>query len=500
MADKLYVTKENETFLSIECEPSVSQELYEFLTFTAPNSMWMKGRGRYKKWDGKIHLYNRNSSLTYYGLFPYLKYFAHKNGYDIEFAQDVLTTNKVTPEELFEFTESLNLPMKARDYQLAAFHIAVKNKRVLIISPTASGKSLIYYIMCRFLINQGMKGLLVVPTINLTNQMISDFKDYSVHNKWNVDENCHMVYYGQEKWTHKSLTVGTWQSIHKQEDDYFQDIDFVIIDECHLATAKSLKGIMDRCVNTHIRLGMTGTLDGTLVHKVQLEGLFGPIKRTTTTRKLIDNQILAKLNPIKCMVLKYSETDARDVAKLDYQKEMEWLVSNERRNKFIVNLARSLNGNTIILYQFIEKHGLVLHEMLQKLAKPTDNLYLVHGQVTGQEREAIRRMININKESITVASSGTFSVGVNIPNLNNIIFASPSKGKIKTLQSIGRGLRKSETKVECDLYDIVDNLIYHGRENITFRHFLYRLDIYSSEQFEYKTYPIDFSTTKGLPV
>jgi len=484
----IHVIKVNEAYLQVNCDNSIAQELYDFFSFTAPNAGWLMKKRR--GWDGKIHLFQRAHRLMYYGLYEYLKLFAANNNYVIKFDDDVITTNNVSIEDISVILKELQLPFPPRDYQAYSVYRALKHKRNLIISPTGSGKSLVYYILARHLIDQGMKGILVVPTINLCNQMISDFKEYSENNGWEPEDYIHKVYYGQDKVTEKPLVIGTWQSLSLQDTEYFKDVDFIFIDECHLATAKSLKYILESCRNTHIRLGMTGTLDGTLTHKTVLEGLFGPMKKVISTKALMDRKDLAQLNPIRCMKLEYSDADRRMGYKMKYQDEVDWLISHEKRNKFIINLGLSLPGNTLILYQFVEKHGLELFEILKEKRTNSTEIFLVHGLIKPEDREKIRQAINVSKKSLTVASSGTFAVGVNIPNLNNIIFASPSKSKIRILQSIGRGLRKSKTKTEITLYDIFDDLSHNKMNNRTLDHFLHRIDIYDKEQFEYKVFPI----------
>ena len=177
------------------------------------------------------------------------------------------------------------------------------------------------------------------------------------------------------------------------------------------------------------------------------------------------------------------------LSKANYQDELDYLVRSDARNRFIKNLALSLEGNTLLLFQFVEKHGHVLHEMIKR--ETNRPVYYVHGGVDGDEREDIRKIVETQTDTIIVASSGTFSTGINIRNLHNIIFGSPSKSKIRNLQSIGRGLRKSDSKSIATLYDIADDLTHGNRKNYTILHFVERMKIYNEEQFEYKIYPVN---------
>jgi superfamily II DNA or RNA helicase len=122
-------------------------------------------------------------------------------------------------------------------------------------------------------------------------------------------------------------------------------------------------------------------------------------------------------------------------------------------------------------------------------------VYYVSGEVDGEDREEIRKIVNTHKKSITVASVGTFSKGVNIPNLHNIIVASPSKSQIRVLQSIGRGLRKTNSKLACEVYDLADDLSTSKKPNYTYKHFAERLQMYMAEDFPYKVYKIDLKAS-----
>jgi superfamily II DNA or RNA helicase len=171
-----------------------------------------------------------------------------------------------------------------------------------------------------------------------------------------------------------------------------------------------------------------------------------------------------------------------------YKDEIDWIVRNRNRNKFIKNLALSLEGNTLILFQFVDKHG---KELLQLFGSPEGKqIAYVDGGVDGELREDVRTLAESNDNVIIIASSGTFSTGVNIKNLHNVIFASPSKSRIRNLQSIGRALRKSDNKTKATLYDIADDLTHKSWKNHTLKHFEQRMRIYGEEKFPYKMYTI----------
>ena len=187
--------------------------------------------------------------------------------------------------------------MLFRSHQRNAFIHAMQKRRALLLSPTSSGKSLIIYLLFRQLYEyQNLKGLIIVPTTSLVEQLYSDFDDYASFNDFNVEDKVHRIYQGKERYTNKPLTISTWQSLYKMPPEYFEQFDYVIGDEAHNFKAQSLTTIMTSCVNSKYRIGLTGTLDGTKTHKLVLEGLFGTVKTVTTTKELIDNNQISPLN------------------------------------------------------------------------------------------------------------------------------------------------------------------------------------------------------------
>ena len=502
MAYDILISKHNEVFAKIVAERHVLKELSEYFTFFVPGHQFTPAF-RNKIWDGKIRLFNLQSHLIYLGLLGYIEEFCESRGYLFEYDDsrpDIQDEYSVYHAE--KFIQSLNLSslgksIGVREHQMDAFITAMQNRRTLLLSPTASGKSLIIYLLFRqFLDYQKLKGLTVVPTTSLVEQLYSDFVDYSTNEDFNVQENVHRIYHGMSKNADKSLTISTWQSIYKMPEEYFHQFDYVIGDEAHLFKATSLIHILTSCINTKYRIGLTGTLDGTKTHKLVLEGLFGPTKRVTTTKELINKGQLADFN-IKCLILKHPDEICKQMSEKKYQEELEYLIQNEERNKFIKNLAVSLKENTLILYQMVDKHGKILYNMIKNTEKIGNRkVFFVHGGTDTADREEIRRIMEVEKDAIVVASFGTFSTGINIRNLHNIIFASPSKSRVRNLQSIGRGLRKGESKDQATLYDIADDMRYKKTMNFTLKHFVERSKIYSEEKFPFKIYKINLKHGK----
>jgi superfamily II DNA or RNA helicase len=480
----LLVTKKNEATIQIACDDSVAQELSEYFAFFVPGFQFTP-LFKKKMWDGKIRLFDRRYATLPGGLVGYLEKFATDRGYTLSIDDAVLLTTNFSISEAESFARSLQLPHIPHDYQIEAFAKSIRNRRALIVSPTASGKSLIIYMIVRHLQQNHKKGLVIVPTTALVEQLFTDFQSYG----WNSDKYVQRLYAGKEKHTKHFLTISTWQTLHLQSPEYLAQFDFVIGDEAHQFKAKALTGIMTNLICADVRIGTTGTLDGTKTHKLVLEGHFGPVFQTITTKQLMDSGKVAELK-IKCLILKYPESVRTALKKSTYPEEYEAVVQYQPRERFIRNLALSLQGNTLILFQLVKKHG---KEIFEDLKTSTDKhqVFFVHGNVETEEREEVRRITELSNNAIVVASYGTFSTGTNIKNLHNVIFASPSKSRIRNLQSIGRGLRLSDGKSHATLFDIVDDLRVGKHENFLLKHFIERVTIYNEEKFSIKQYHID---------
>jgi superfamily II DNA or RNA helicase len=483
----LILHKQNEAYINFECERSLAQELSDFFTFFVPGYQFVPAY-KNRLWDGKIRLADLRTFTIYHGLVPYIKKFCEERGYDLEIDPQIVIGDNFSVVEAKEFIATLNLPHEVRDYQLSSFIHAIRNRRMLLLSPTASGKSLILYLIIRYLQETNKRGLLIVPNISLVAQMYKDFEDYG----YDSQQYCHTIHQGKDKQSDKFLFISTWQSIYTQPKEYFEQFDFVLGDEAHSFKAKSLTTIMTGCTESKYRIGCTGTLDGTQTHRLVLEGLFGPVYQSTTTSELIENKQLASFS-IKCLVLKYPDAVCKEAKNWDYQTEMNYIVGNEKRNDFIKNLVLSLKGNTLVLFQYVEKHGKILHNLIKDKAG-NRHVFFVFGGTDVEVRESVRAITERESDAIIVASYGVYSTGVNIRNLHNIVFASPSKSRVRNLQSIGRGLRIGDNKDEAVLYDIADDFRINKYTNYTLKHFIERVKIYDDEKFKYKFYNIEIKT------
>ena len=476
----LIISKKNEIYLKIEAEPHIFYEISDQFTFDIPGAKFMP-QYRSKHWDGKIRLFNIQTGEIYSGLLDKIISFCDNHNYTFEFKENKYyglpgeMDETISIEGVKDYMQSI-CSHTPRDYQIQGVYDALKYKRKLLLSPTASGKSLMIYSIVRYFVEQDKNILLIVPTTSLVEQMYKDFEDYG----WNSEEHCHRVYGGSERVSNKPVVISTWQSIYKLEKPFFDRFDVVIGDEAHQFKSKSLISIMSKLHDAKYRFGFTGTLDGTQTHKLVLEGLFGPTYKLIKTDELIKKGYLSKLD-IKVLLLKH-EPQKFEV----YEDEVQYLISHNKRNKFIKNLTLDLKGNTLVLFSRVSTHGEPLYEVINKDSGDNRKVFFIHGGVDTEERELVRQIAEEESNAIIVASYGTFSTGINIKNLHNIIFASPSKSRIRNLQSIGRVLRKSKEKVSATLYDIADDITHNSKRNYTLNHLVERIKIYNEENFNYE--------------
>ena len=474
------ISKANEVFLRIDSDPHIQYELRDHFTFEVEGAKFMP-QYRKRNWNGEIHLFDMRNQRIYVGLLDKIISFCERHDYTYKFQDNEYygtpfeINEGISYEGVKDYMRSI-CSHSPREYQVQGVYDALRHNRKLLISPTASGKSLMIYSLVRYYVDKGQKILLVVPTTSLVEQMYKDFLEYG----WDAESYCHRIYAGKERTNEYPVTITTWQSVYKLERKFFEDYNVVIGDEAHLFKSKSLVSIMTKLHHAKYRFGFTGTLDGTQTHKWVLEGLFGPSYKVTKTDELMKQGHLSQLD-IQCLVLNHGPQKFET-----YQDEIQYLIEHEQRNNFIKNLTLDLKGNTLVLFSRVEAHGQVLYDLINTNKRDDHTVFFVHGGVDAEKRELVREITEKEKNAIIVASYGTFSTGINIKRLHNVIFASPSKSRIRNLQSIGRVLRKGKDKVKAILYDIADDCTKNSRRNYTLNHFIERIKIYNEENFNYE--------------
>lgn len=489
MTDQIIVDKLDEVHNIITTtNRGIAQEISDYFTFDVPGAKHMK-LVQNGMWDGKIRLFNRNTRRLYKGLNHHLVDLAKTLEYDLTFNYDTSAEN-FSVAEAVEFVKTLDLPdgLVPRDYQIKALVDAVRHHHQTFLSPTASGKSLIIYMILRY---YACATLIIVDSSSLLHQMASDFESYG----FDSDKYVQKVVGTKDQTVNYPIVVTTWHTAHKMPQEWFDQFDLVMVDEAHRAKAKSLVTMMEMTKNCPYKFGFTGTIDKAQAHQLTIEGLLGPINQSVTTAGLIDKGYLADLS-VKIIVLQHGKENAKLLANAQQKKqktekyriEQSYLVSSTPRNNFIKNLALSLEGNTLILFQLVDLHGKPLYDLIKG---STDRpVFFIHGEVDGEVRNNIKSSVADLDDAIIIGSYGTMSTGVNIPNLTNAIAASPRKARIGTLQMIGRILRKAKGKDSATLFDIADDLSVGSKKNFTLHHMYERVSMYNEQNFKYKIYQV----------
>lgn len=489
----------NETYIRVHCTDfGIEQELSEFFTFYAQN---YKFQPKFKsgQWDGKIRLLNSRNKCLYKGLLDVVVKFAKDRDYQYEVHEDLITSSKVTLEDVTKFMELLKIPERIvkRDYQFEAVHHAVTNRRCILESATSSGKSLMIYSTIRYHLMKKRRVLLIVPNINLVKQMYSDFVEYSVDNKWDVENNVHLLFDGQSRVFQTPVVISTWQTIlsmtktdQKSLKELMDNTDVIIGDEAHQFKSTEVSKIMDSFTEVAWRTGTTGTLDGIKLNILTLTGIFGPALGVISARELIDQGYATPVE-VRIIVLKHPEEIRKAFKGMKYIEEVKHIISNQARNQFIANLAKACSGNTLILYNFVQKHGNLIHEKLLKTIPPNRKVYYIHGGVEADEREAIRKIVETEEDAVILATSSLMSTGTNMPSIENLILTMPGKSNTRIRQSAGRTLRLKKGKVVSKVFDIADDFRWKSWTNTAMKHLDERIRIYSQEQFPMKVIDAD---------
>ena len=496
----LYYKKINETYIQIASdEDYVLKELSEYFSFFADGYRYSP-QFKARVWDGKIRLVNLRTMTTLAGLVPSIaKFCAERNYQLIDQTEQHLKFEADDISNFDQWVNSLNLPFEPRDYQLSTVRYALQSGRGLLLSSTGSGKSLIIYLVVRWMLKHDRKVCLIVPSTSLVEQMHNDFKNYaSKDDSFDVDQRVHKLY-AKIKTTkpyEDQCIITTWQSIQNYDKSLFETWDCVIVDEAHGCKAKIIDAILKGAINAKYRFGLTGTLTGMVCHEYQITGLLGSIYQATTTKDLQNQGYLSNCT-IYMVDLKYPDGEAKQLwketkeLKKTYFDEVDFVNHHVKRQLFIRNLVCSLKGTTLILFRFRE-HGEWLYNLIKEKIGDSRPIYHIDGKVDAKKREEIRQELKKpDSNAILVFSVATSATGIDIKSIENLIL-SPSKSKVQTLQSIGRSLRLCEGKNGAKVFDIVDDLRTGRRRNFLYNLAQKRLEFYTSEGFDVQFKSVQF--------
>lgn len=497
MSDSVTLSEINASQMScVGSDSGIDQEIAAHFTFYAEG---YKFSPLYKRriWDGKIRLFNPSKQLLPRGLYAEIEKFCIDRNYDL---LNNLNQNSTDNTAIINFVNDFRITVNnevipLRDYQKNAAIKALSNKRLILISPTRSGKSAIIYCIIRYCLQFNKKICLVVPKVDLVEQMYSDFEAYSAHEpEIYIPHICHRLYAGKSKRFSQPVLISTWQTLSKMSPEFLNEFDVLIGDEAHTFAAKSLVKILDSMTNVSMRIGTTGTLNAdNKIHEFTLQGMFGPHYTVISTQGMIKAGAAVPLK-IKIIKLKYKDSPLK---LMDYVDEQKWVIKNKSREQFIINLAMSQhknqNGTVLVLFKNIA-YGKLLYNGIANKIDDASKLHFIDGGIDVDDRAEIKTLISDGASHIIVASFGTTSTGTTLPSVNCIIFAQSGKSRIRNLQSLGRGLGLSDGKTHCTLIDIVDDLrLTEKKYNISLIHMVERLQQYRNEGHPVKV--LEFTLT-----
>ena len=470
------------------------EDIYQFFKYEEPTFQ----KNRFTKWDGVVRLFNKTNQTLPYGLLQILLVFLKDRQHTYHVPDDIKSDISNLKQKDFEsWVSELNLTrsngdkLTPHDFQLEGAYLAIKYGRITLLAATSAGKSLILYLMSRYFqeykVAEGSFGktLIIVPNILLVSQLKTNFEEFSLKNGWNASEHIHLIAEGAERVSRKPIFISTWQSLQNMPAEYFEIFSEIFVDECHLASGKSITQICEASVNANVRIGLTGTLKNTALHPLAVQGNFGPIKRVVRTKELQDRGIAAKTQVTR-IILRYPSDQRILVSEMSYQEEIDFLINHSGRNNVIKALCRTLKGNSLVLFSRKDKHQLIIEESLLALKDESRKYLVINGDVSGDDRRAITALMDKETGITLLGSYVTMQAGVSINNLHNLVFGHPSKSVIQILQSIGRMLRLHSSKEVAHIYDIVDDLAYRGNQNKTLSHADIRMGYYEEEQHPVK--------------
>jgi hypothetical protein len=453
-------------------------------------------------WDGSVSYLIKDRFIPA-GLWKEIIEICKKFGYEVEIdGIRRLFDNSIKYEEfeqwVFDYFKDFN--MEIRTYQIEAAFKILKNRVCVAELATSAGKTLISYIVVSYLLQKELakKILFIVPSVSLVTQGVSDFKTYARFVENPVKIKFQEIYAGQEIKENCNFVIGTYQSLAKKGQDYYEDFDAVIVDETHKVKATSIKQILEKCSNAVYRFGLSGTIPKPdTLDRLTLMSYTGPLITEVSANYLASEGFVTKCR-VQVIEMDYASEEVKMAfasisrspgRKELYQMEQDFMIRNEDRLNFIANVIGRSTKSSLVLFHRIE-HGQKLYKLLrEKFARP---VYYVDGGTGTDTRDAYKDKMEKNDNVILIASFGTFSTGISIKNIHNIFFTESFKSEIIVRQSIGRGLRLHKDKELLTIIDFVDNFSHDGWESYLYKHGKERQKIYKEQKFSYAVKQVKF--------
>lgn len=438
-------------------------------------------------WDGKKKFFSEKGKTRIYLLdeiIPKIKAL----GYKIEIVDNRTGTFvEVEPINETYFSQIINpktqQPYILREYQVEAINSLIKEGFGIVIAGTGAGKTIINATLVDLYAKKQLRSITIVPNISLIAQTVHTFELLGL----DVGE-----YSGTKKDINHTHVVSTWQSL-QNNPSIISNFQVLVIDECHGAKANVISNLITEYGKNIVhRFGLTGTLPKQKADQLSVLSSIGPIRYEIAAHTLISSGWLAKpnitiiqLNDKKRLEQIFAENNkSSDGRKITYDSEIDFIQRDKLRLQwiadFIIEKASSHKGNVLCLVNSI-KYG-------KKLLKLIPNGKFLHGKDDQQIRQQVYDLFETNNDLLVIATVQIAGVGLSIDRIFNLIFIDGGKSFVRTIQTIGRGLRKGKDKDYVDVVDICGNLTYSTR------HMRNRISYYNEAKYKYKRLIVDYTT------
>lgn len=458
-------------------------------------------------WDGYYCYLYRNRFVPS-GLWKIVFDMCKKYNFPVHF-EDIrnLFDDQIDEEEFtewaMEFFDGFQVKgedVRPRDYQIETAFRILKFRKCAAELATSAGKTLISFMVVAYMIEKGLTNriLFIVPNVSLVVQAYNDFLEYNFKNR--VKLKMQMIYSGQEEIKGSNIVIGTYQSLVKKDQSYFDDFDVVAIDETHKVKAQSIKEILEKCVAANYRYGLTGTFpkEDTL-DRLTLMCYTGPLVNEVNANFLQNKGHITKCQ-VKVIEMDYAPDSTKasfhELSRNPYDRknlfslEQNYIQENRTRLTMVCNIINRSTKNSLVLFHHRE-YGQAMYDRLREISDKK-LVYYVDGKVDADRREFYKKKMEQNHNVILIASYGTFSTGISVKNIHNILFTESFKSEVIIRQSIGRGLRKHKTKDILTIIDFVDNFNHGGWTCYHMKHAKVRQEIYADQKFPYELKKLKF--------
>jgi len=508
---KFQVSEDHQWMILVEALDEVEKKQIDISLTQKIHNFYFHPLVKKKIWDGSICFIEKKGGLWKVPIGLWREVLEIGEKYQIEITikglEDIII-NSITLEDFTEWVNNFfkdgvggDPNKKPRDYQIETAWKIIRYRYSVSEVATSSGKTLISFMIFAYLKSKGLirKFLMIVPNTNLVFQGSDDFIDYGLEK---LDVRIQQIGGGSKIREGCDLIIGTFQSLVKQDSDFYDGVDAVFVDEAHHTNSMSIKKIVAHCMQSKWRFGLTGTLTkkGTADY-LTIQQFLGPLVVEIPPSYLFDNNYATPVS-IRVIIMDWLEPEYKHkLAELKtnsnniegneiYNIERKLVVESKKRLNYVVDFIRRGSKNSLVLFQSVkDEYGKQIWNLIREKSSDKEVFY-VDGDTSENLREEYKARMSSGENKVLVATYGTFSTGISINNIHNIFLVESYKSEILIKQSLGRGMRKMDGKDKVNVIDFVDDFSTGKYQNYLLKHSKERIEIYKKEFFEYKIYNV----------